>query len=291
MAESHRLVSMVLTTTTETHNLTAASMISVIDMIDRLDPEDPDAIALRESLDRLGPLPLQQPFGSVECDHYAEHGWVIVPGLFDGWTEPVRKAAMTAFSTHDPSRDRPFEPLSGRSLRDDWTPETDPVIGASTRFGPSSVVARRLIGDDGTLTLRGTVLFLKEPPLAYGSPWHTDTHDLPTIDEHGVNVWIPLDDADADSGAIQLVADSHRFSEARRFELRDAAAIRRIEAGETPDLSHPIPGLIPGDYELIAPTFKAGDALVLDSAMIHGAAGNLSDHSVAAISTLWYAPR
>ena len=200
-------------------------------------------------------------------------------------------AAMAAFAMQGEGMNRSFEPLAGRALHDDWTPLTDPVIGASTRFGPSSVVAGKVLGDAGSLTLRGTVLFLKEPPLTYGSPWHTDTHDLPGYQEHGVNVWIPLDDADADSGAIQLVSGSHRLSQARAVELRDVDAIRHIEAGETPDLSHPIPGLKPGDYELVAPSFAAGDALIFDSALIHGAAGNRSDHSVAAISTLWYAPQ
>lgn len=270
--------------------LTIDSLLTVVRLVAGLPADHPDTDALRSVLETLDPLEPPVAFGDAELSHYREHGWVVVRGFFGEWTAPVRDAVMAAFSQQDTTRIRPFEPLAGHSLRDDWSPSTDPVVQAATRFGPAPLAARKALGSGGTLTSRGTVLFLKHPPLTYGSPWHTDTQDLPARTDPGVNVWVPLHDTDAESGAVQLIAGSHRLSHEETLEVCNPDEIRRIERGESPTLAHPIPGLRSGDHEFIAPSFEAGDALVFDSSMIHGAGGNRSDHPVAAISTLWFAP-
>ncbi len=276
---------------TQAPELTVDSLLTVVRLVAQLPSDDPDYEPLLNFLEGLEPLPLAHPFGAEECAHFKEHGWVLIRDFFEGWTEAVKKVAMDAFARRDPATTRRrFEPLGGHAIHDAWTPTTDPVLQASTQFGPSPVVAKKLLGVEGTLTLRNTVLFLKQPPLTYGSPWHTDTQDLPAVTDPGVNVWISLDTADAESGAVQLVAGSHLLSHAEKSQLRDTESIRRIEAGEIPELCHPIPGLLPGDHEFVAPSFEAGDALIFDSSMIHGSGGSLADRPVAAIGTLWHSP-
>lgn len=91
--------------------------------------------------------------------------------------------------------------------------------------------------------------------------------DPSLVDERrfrGVTVWIPLEDTDADNGALHVVPGSHRLS----------TQLRRSDVDRSPFVG--LDDVVVSQLGRVVPT-TAGEALVFDNRLIHYSLPNRSD--------------
>ncbi|MEM7537261.1 MAG: phytanoyl-CoA dioxygenase family protein [Chloroflexota bacterium] len=75
-----------------------------------------------------------------------------------------------------------------------------------------------LLGED--LVLWGTHYFVKMPGDSKRVSWHQDASYWPLTPSKTVTVWLAMDDADAENGAMQFIPSSHRNAQISYTESR-----------------------------------------------------------------------
>lgn len=114
--------------------------------------------------------------------------------------------------------------------------------------------------------------FICKPPRTGAStPWHEDSaywDDRVSTMDGIVTVWLAIDSADRDNGAMGVVPGSHRSDTALAYERVDAVAgvlDRRIAPGQIDESAMVYAKLAPGEFTLH------------DARIVHGAEPNHSD--------------
>lgn len=115
--------------------------------------------------------------------------------------------------------------------------------------------------------------FVKEPGTADPTPWHQDQPFWPLQGNHVVTTWIALDHVTRDSGGVEFVAGSHKWS--RWFQAKSFSGENELERHEAfeevPDIEADRSA-----YDIISWDLDPGDMLVFNGMTLHGAAGNAS---------------
>jgi ectoine hydroxylase-related dioxygenase (phytanoyl-CoA dioxygenase family) len=119
-------------------------------------------------------------------------------------------------------------------------------------------------------------IFAKEPATPRATPWHQDFSYWPATGTQFCTVYVALDDIDADNGAVEYVAGSHRWgADFRPAPFRaggeDAPRYTASALDASPDIDAARATLDVRSFAL-----KPGDATLFDGRLIHGASGNAS---------------
>ena len=136
--------------------------------------------------------------------------------------------------------------------------------------------------DSSTAHVLYDQLFVKEPGTEASTPWHNDTSYWHIWGEQICSVWVALDHVPREQG-LSYVRGSHKWKLRHRVTnfsgaltsdkntYDDAAGGEGDEgAVEMPDVDA---GVERGEYKLLSWDMRPGDALLFNSAIVHGAPG------------------
>jgi ectoine hydroxylase-related dioxygenase (phytanoyl-CoA dioxygenase family) len=119
-------------------------------------------------------------------------------------------------------------------------------------------------------------IFAKEPGTARRTPWHQDYPYWPVSGGMFCTVYVALDAIDAENGAVEYVAGSHRgLGDYRPAPFRaggeDAARYAASALDAVPDID-----ALRGTLDIRRFDLAPGDAVVFHGRLVHGAGGNAS---------------
>jgi hypothetical protein len=112
------------------------------------------------------------------------------------------------------------------------------------------------------------------------TPWHHDITFWPVSGEQIVSVWIALDDTNLGNGGLEFVPGSSGFGERYQAIGVGGAADRMPFSSDTlrplPKIKSATSGETEGGLSAISFEMQAGDVLIFDTKILHGAPPNLS---------------
>lgn len=208
------------------------------------------------------------------ADRFATDGVVWLRGALDphevaAMAEPVERA-LRGPETAD------LGALTGRAGAafaagvDHW--RNDPDFDRFARQSRLPEIAAALLGSKRVWLYEDSVL-VKEPGAPFATEFHTDAGYFHVSGTQACTFWVPLDAADAETGAVQYVRGSHRWDEDFRpnlFSIPDP--IPGTQGSVVPDVL--------GDPELAARLVsfdvEPGDVVVHHYRTLHGAPANTS---------------
>jgi ectoine hydroxylase-related dioxygenase (phytanoyl-CoA dioxygenase family) len=229
-----------------------------------------------------GRLYRRRPMGKVEVrdvtkdevEFYAEHGWVMLRGLF-GRTLAAELLAAARRALAERSEEVRQDWQASWSLAAEGV-EPFRTTAFSTELGRVAqrlINRRRLCGVDHPIRFGSDVVFRKGPGVG-ATPFHQDAA-VGTADRIGrFNMWVALDEVTPEMGAMRFLSGSHREG-----LLGDTVPEneRGVPYGDRDFLREHYPRLWEL-YELSPPFhYRPGDATVHTGYMLHGAPPNETD--------------
>jgi phytanoyl-CoA hydroxylase len=194
-----------------------------------------------------------------QIHQYKEHGFVVVPGVFDAKTAQQMTDHYMKVRAEGPkpgdfggTADQPDDPThqyprminmhNWDELSDQWAMQANLLQ-----------IAEQLIDD--TPVLRQTMIYFK-PPGGRGQGLHQDQQYI-TLDPL-IGVWVALDASDKAVGQMVVVPGSHK------------RGLLPVEAADTAVSFTDVQSAIPEGAEVVGVDMKPGDALFFDGKTIHG---------------------
>jgi ectoine hydroxylase-related dioxygenase (phytanoyl-CoA dioxygenase family) len=141
---------------------------------------------------------------------------------------------------------------------------------------PAPRVAAELMGCQ-RVRLFGDAVFVKEPGSDAPTPWHHDYSYWPFDGDKLCSVWVPLDEATEETGAVKYVQGSHlsdRLFAPAHFRSADDWDV--IEGAPFEFESSPRVDERSSDVNLVSFHVAPGDCVVHHARTVHGAKGNSS---------------
>ena len=228
-------------------------------------------------MNRLPPSPITE----AEIATFERDGVVCLRGMFDSdWVERMRAALDRLLESPTPEgRLLNPEGTPGRFERDIFLWMADADFRALALESPSGAIAAACMRS-ARINLMADLILVKEPHTPSLTPWH---HDQPYNWYDGsqaCGMWLSLDTATAESGAVEWVTGSHKWG--RWFE---AAPFDGSDAYELSDGFDPMPDFDAArdQYRIVGFDTKPGDCIVNHLLTIHSAPGNQSDRRRRAI--------
>ena len=226
-------------------------------------------------------MPVDADAADLEHD-----GFVVVRGLMDAdWCVRLCTAIEQTRSDPSPHYGVLSEPGTARVDSDLFRWSDDPVIGALTFASPLVDLAATLLAVSEVVLVEDQ-WFCSAPGATTPSPWHQDGPYY-HLDRPFLTVWIALDDVDA-SAALRVVAGSHATGTTYapvEFSAGDAT-IGASDLQPVPDVDGD-----PDRFDVVTTAFRAGDAVALDSRLLHATGpARIVDRPFRRISTRWAHP-
>jgi ectoine hydroxylase-related dioxygenase (phytanoyl-CoA dioxygenase family) len=193
---------------------------------------------------------------------------VLDPDLLAAMAEPVEHAIAGAQSA-DLSALAGAPSAQARFVAgvDHW--RAQPELRAFACDSPLPATVAALLRSTAVWLYEDSVL-VKEPGAREATEWHQDLGYFHVDGTQLCTTWCPLDEADAESGAMRFVRGSHTFPETYRphlFVTRDP--IPGTEGDIVPDIDA-------GGYDVDTFALEPGDITVHHARTLHAAGGNRS---------------
>ncbi|MCW5771098.1 MAG: phytanoyl-CoA dioxygenase family protein [Rhodospirillaceae bacterium] len=208
-------------------------------------------------------------------------GVIYLRSLFDpGWLDFMREALDAAMASPGPLSDNFVkDPAKGKFYGEHFLWPRHAAFRRIALETPLPGLAAQLMRSR-TAVLAWDQVFVKEPFTEAESHWHQDQPYAWVDGQQNVSFWIALDDATADSGALQFVKGSHRWG--KWFEPKSFHPDRQYAAGEY----EPMPdfGQLRSQYDIVCDEMKAGDVVAFHLSIVHYAPGNRTANRRRAIS-------
>jgi len=221
----------------------------------------------------------------VDVEAYERDGVVCVRGAVDGaWVDRMRAAVDRVMREPGPYSKREVAPDGSGRFHNDmfmWTRDDD--FRAFVFESPAADLARAVMRSTRA-DLFYDHLLVKQPRASEPTPWHHDLPYWPVAGDQVCSVWLALDAAGPETGAVEYVAGSHRWG--RRFEPETFIRGRPLDAQGL----EPIPDIDAhrDEYRILSWEVEPGDCLIHHALTVHGAPGNTtSDRTRRGLSTRW----
>ena len=158
-----------------------------------------------------------------------------------------------------------------RSGVDHWL--ADPAFARFARASGLPAIAAALMRAS-KLNLWEDSVLVKEPGSGERTAWHQDLSYFHVSGEQLCTTWVPLDEVDADTGAMSFVRGSHRWRSLYRPNLFvSTLAIPGTSGDEIPDIDALA---AQGEVELLQWELSPGDVSVHHARTLHAAGANRS---------------
>ena len=226
--------------------------------------------------------------GDDEVKQFRRDGAICVRQVFDAaWVAALREAADVNMASPGPLCDEHAEAqgTTGRFHDDQFLWRRHAAFEQFVWRSGAGALAARAMGSRSAHIFYDQLL-VKEPGTVAATPWHNDTSYWQLRGSMICSVWVALDDVAAANGVSYVRGshldairhpitnfsgndDSERNNYAARqdeFEARGDGALTML-----PDIDAKAAA---GELELLQWDMQAGDAIVFDSAALHGAQGN-----------------
>jgi ectoine hydroxylase-related dioxygenase (phytanoyl-CoA dioxygenase family) len=169
-------------------------------------------------------------------------------------------------------------------LRDHAKPGATVVLGCSAvseNFArlaerPQIMAMLKLLLPEGIEFLSDKLVY-KKPGKDFATPWHIDEWYWKNT-RPKISVWIPFDDASAESGTLTVVPGSHR----RQW-------VRKQSEGINSEFVFAIDHDIPGK-DIFFCDIKAGTAIIFSDLLLHGSTPSRGQNERYAIISTYHAP-
>ena len=202
-----------------------------------------------------------------QIEHYRQHGWVRTPGLFtpDEVSEATQRVEAFIQGGAQELKGRHINRVEGeinsihRLQDDEWI---DQVLNSEEML----TFARQFLDDDPEP--RKCELFAKPARVGLPSPPHQDNFLFCIVGGNAITVWVALDPAGDDNGALYYYDGSHLAGVLPHVKSFAPGTSQRLS--DEVDLA---------EFERVVPKLERGDALIHHSEIIHGSEANTSPHS------------
>ncbi len=134
----------------------------------------------------------------------------------------------------------------------------------------AGIIGRRLPGHFVNYRCFGSAFLSKTAGHRSEMPLHQDWTIVDESQYVAINIWTPLQDVDAVNGALEVLPGSHSFAPVRR-----SPTIPFFWAGYENEMRASLTSL----------NVRAGEAIVLNQALVHASPANTTDHNRLAITT------
>jgi ectoine hydroxylase-related dioxygenase (phytanoyl-CoA dioxygenase family) len=114
-------------------------------------------------------------------------------------------------------------------------------------------------------------ILIKEPGTTTPTVWHHDATYWPVMGDKVATLWLALDDATAETGAMEFVAGSHRWGKRFKAVSFDPAQTYEEDLPPVPDIEAER-----DRHSLIRYELEPGDCTVHHGLLLHAAPGNSS---------------
>jgi ectoine hydroxylase-related dioxygenase (phytanoyl-CoA dioxygenase family) len=230
---------------------------------------------------------LLRPVSDAEKAAYARDGAAIVKGILPlEWIDYMRAAVQRLLD---------LSPSASQNYADDGQPRFfsltfpwmfDDAFKAWAVRGPIVDVAAQVIADPEVIFFYDQI-FAKEPGAGKATPWHQDLPFLPMAGEQMLRIWVPMDKAGADGGAIHYLRGSHRWE-----TIYHPVGFKNIpEITDTyvnsPYADWPDFEADYDKYDWLVAEAEPGDLLLHHPMTIHGSLGNLTTNYRRAITSFY----
>lgn len=227
-----------------------------------------------EVSDRTASHNRHPPPPAIDADAYARDGILCIRGLVDDAMVERLAAAIDRAMANPGKRaiefNAPGEP--GRFFGDMFMWRRDPDFRAAFFETACAAAAGAAMGSS-RVHLFYDQIFAKEPATPRATPWHQDYPYWPVSGDRFCTVYVALDPVDAENGAVEYVAGSHRWADYRPAPFRaggeDAMRYTNSPLAPGPDIDANRATL---DIRRFA--LAPGDATLFHGRLIHGAPGN-----------------
>ncbi|KXS10506.1 PhyH-domain-containing protein [Gonapodya prolifera JEL478] len=225
---------------------------------------------------------------------YDRDGVVCLRGVISPeWIEKLRVMVDRAVETSNevgPERGREYtaKDKPGRFYGeiDVWRRESD--VGKQAmdfiRNGPCAEITGRIM-DAKQCRFLYDQLFMREPGTESRTPWHQDQPYWSISGWQVCSVWIPLEPIDKETGSLEYIGGSHRWS---AHSPQKFGTGERYAGNSLPTLPDIDAQRSKGELDILKYGMEVGDALVFQAMIVHGSPGN--QHSTArrrAWATRW----
>jgi len=129
----------------------------------------------------------------------------------------------------------------------------------------------------GPVIPKGIEMFNKPPRIGKGTPPHQDGFYFCLTPCEALTVWIAIDDADAENGAVSYVRGSHHLGVVPHGATHVLGFSQGLEGGEAQKFGEPALCVV-----------RRGDCLVHHCRTIHFAGPNRTDRSRRALGLVYY---
>ena len=132
-----------------------------------------------------------------------------------------------------------------------------------------------------TIGHMGDIEWVKDPHSESLTPWHQDQPYLQLAGRQTCNLWIGIDAATGENGAVEWVKGSHDWGKVFEPEPFDGSAPKDVRPGRerVPDFDN-----LRGQYDVVRFDTEPGDCIVGHGMMVHSAGPNRTDQPRRAIS-------
>ncbi|GAB5470481.1 MAG: phytanoyl-CoA dioxygenase family protein [Rhodospirillales bacterium] len=211
-----------------------------------------------------------RPITEAEIETYERDGVVCLRGLFDGeWVARLRDLVEADILDPSPMRKEVNEQGgSGEFFADTFVNHHVAGFNQAITGSPMAEIAGTLLRAS-KINLIFDQILVKEPKTSTKTVWHHDATYWPVAGDAIATLWLALDPATSETGAMEFVAGSHRWGQRFKAVSFDPKQTYVENLPAVPDIE-----AARGDYPIISYDLEPGDCTLHHGLLLHAAPGN-----------------